>query len=91
MKLEITKQEFEAYEAVRVSGITNMFDVTVVQKWSGLSREKIIAIMKNYSELMKKYPEVRKGTTSDEHDTTNNIPKQVEDQRDYGSEKGELE
>ena len=57
---EITKKEFEAYEAVRVSGITNMFDVRVVQKWSGLSREKIIAIMKSYSKLTEKYPNVRK-------------------------------
>lgn len=57
---DITKQEFEAYEKVRVSGVTNMFDVRVVQALSGLSREKILAIMKNYEELMKKYPDVRK-------------------------------
>jgi len=58
--VEITKKEFEAYEAIRASGVTNMFDVRVVQMLSGLSREKIIAIMKNYSELMKKYPDVRR-------------------------------
>ena len=57
---EITKEDFIAYEAVRQSGVTNMFDVGVVSKLSGLTREQIIGIMKNYSELVKKFPGVRK-------------------------------
>jgi len=57
---EITKEEFEAYEKVRKSGVTNMFDVPVVGRLSGLSRNKIFAIMKEYKELMEKYPDVRK-------------------------------
>jgi len=61
-KLEITKEEFEAYESVRESGVTNMFAVNVVERLSGLSRKKIIAIMKQYGELVKKYPGVREGT-----------------------------
>ena len=57
--VEITKEDFEAYEAVRASGVTNMFDVKTVEILSGLSKEKIITIMKNYSKLLEKYPEVR--------------------------------
>lgn len=54
----ITEREFELYEQVRSSGITNMFALERVQILSGLSKELIIAIQENYSELMKKYPEV---------------------------------
>jgi len=35
-----------------------MFALERVQILSGLSKELIIAIQENYSELMKKYPEV---------------------------------
>jgi hypothetical protein len=58
-KMEITKEDFEAYEEVRSSGATNMFDVRNVEALSGLEREKILAIMKQYSELCEKYPGVR--------------------------------
>lgn len=54
----ITKREFELYEQVRASGITNMMAIDRVQKLSGLSRELIIAIQENYGELMEKYSEV---------------------------------
>ena len=57
--LGITEKEFQAYEDVRNSGVTNMFAVNVVEQYSGLPREKIMTIMKNYEELMKKYPKVR--------------------------------
>ena len=57
--MEITKEEFEAYKRVRASGVTNMFDVRTVEELSGLDREKIIEVMKNYDELMKKYADVR--------------------------------
>jgi len=57
---QITKEDFQAYEDVRSSGVTNMFAVNVVERLSGLSRNKILAIMKNYGELMKKYPDVRR-------------------------------
>ena len=56
---KITKEQFEAYEKVRVSGVTNMFDVSKVSILSGLNRDQIATIMKTYEELMKKYPEVR--------------------------------
>ena len=55
--MEITKQEFEAYLRVQKGGRTNMFDVQNVEDLSGLPREKIIAIMKQYNELKEKYME----------------------------------
>jgi hypothetical protein len=58
--LAISKGDFEAYERVRSSGVTNMYAINVVEDYSGLPREKIIAIMKNYAELNKAYPGVRK-------------------------------
>jgi hypothetical protein len=57
---KITKEEFEAYEKVRRSGVTNMYAVNVVSSYSGLSKNKIIDIMKNYDALMKQYPNVRR-------------------------------
>jgi len=58
-QIEITKEEYEAYEDVRASGRTNMFMVKTVEDLSGLSRPKIMAIMKQYEDLEKKYPGVR--------------------------------
>ena len=49
------KDEFIAYEAVRSSGATNMFNVKMVEELSGLDRETIFSIMKNYSELAEAY------------------------------------
>ena len=53
--MSITQDEFNAYEDVRESGVTNMFNVSVVSDYSGLSREKIIEIMTNYKILYNKY------------------------------------
>ena len=53
--MNITQEEFDAYEDVRQSGVTNMFDVSTVSDYSGLNRQQIMAIMKNYSELNEKY------------------------------------
>ena len=55
MTTEITQEEFEAYEDVRESGVTNMFNTSVVSDYSGLSRDKIISIMSHYSDLKLKY------------------------------------
>ena len=51
----ITQEEFEAYEDVRESGVTNMLALNVVSDYSGLSRDKILSIIKNYSALREKY------------------------------------
>ena len=46
--MEITQEQFQSYVDVQESGITNMFDVRTVESISGLSRAKIMDIMKNY-------------------------------------------
>jgi hypothetical protein len=59
--MQISRELFEAYEAVRESGITNMFDVNMVIKLANkimgthITREEIVEIMHNYTELRKKY------------------------------------
>jgi len=60
----VTREEFETYERIRESGLTNMFDATMVEELSDevLNRGKILAIMKNYRELCESYPGVREGT-----------------------------
>ena len=52
---EITKEQFEAYVDVQMSGVTNMFDVKTVSELSGLEKEEIMTIMKSYGELKDKY------------------------------------
>ena len=59
-EIEISKKEFQAYEDVRQSGVTNMFMITTVCDLSGLDKQRVLCIMKNYSELRKKFPGVRK-------------------------------
>ena len=51
----ITQEDFDAYEDVRQSGVTNMFNTAVVSDYSGLGRDKIVSIMQNYSALRDKY------------------------------------
>lgn len=58
--MNVTKQQFQSYEDVRVSGVTNMFDAKTVGIISGLDQATIIEIMKNYEELMQLYPDVRR-------------------------------
>tara|TARA_Y100001937_G_scaffold75361_1_gene102381 strand:+ start:1008 stop:1175 length:168 start_codon:yes stop_codon:yes gene_type:complete len=53
--MNITQEEFDAYVKVQMSGVTNMFNVSVVSDYSGLSRDKIIEIMSNYDTLAKRY------------------------------------
>ena len=55
--VEITKEQFEAYVDVQMSGVTNMFDVRTVQSLSGLEKEQIMTIMQHYGELKDKYDE----------------------------------
>ena len=58
-EIEITKEDFQEYEDVRQSGVTNMFMLSTVQYLTGLSKKQLIYIMQNYTELCKKYPDVR--------------------------------
>ena len=54
-KIEITKDQFEAYVRVQKSGVTNMFDIRNVTALTGLDKNQCIAIMEQYGELDKKY------------------------------------
>ena len=58
---DISEEQFQAYEDVRSSGATNMFDVPMVMQLADglISKKEVLTIMDNYSELMKKYPQVR--------------------------------
>ena len=56
-----TKKQFEAFERVRKEGSHNMFDSRAIDA-SGLSRDVFMKVLKNYTALMEKYPEVRKGS-----------------------------
>ena len=64
--MEITKEEMEAYETVRASGKTNMFNMGSVTYWAVyyvdvyLTKEKIGFIMLNYTFLMDKFGIERK-------------------------------
>lgn len=55
------KEKYTAYERVRRSGVTNMFDIVTVEALSGLDREDIIWVMNNYTELNKKYGDEYEG------------------------------
>jgi hypothetical protein len=52
---EVTFEEYRAYEDVRRSGVTNMFDVKMVEALSGLERERVIAVMKNFAAAREAY------------------------------------
>tara|TARA_R100000306_G_C4298974_1_gene104092 strand:- start:9 stop:239 length:231 start_codon:yes stop_codon:yes gene_type:complete len=62
--MEITREQFMAYEEIRQSGITNMFDVrTVIEESDGyLDKEAVRTIMEgfgtNFTKLMEMYPDV---------------------------------
>ena len=58
--MEITKEKFQAYENVRASGVTNMWNVRLVCELSGLTKDEAMYIMKEYRTLMETYPGVRK-------------------------------
>ena len=54
-----TKEQFAAYVRVQRLGLWNMFDPQAVEA-RGLDKATYIAVMKNYSQLEKLYPEVVK-------------------------------
>jgi hypothetical protein len=53
--INITKEQFLAFEAVRLSGVTEMTDTSRVEELSGLSAEQMFEILKHHDELKKKY------------------------------------
>ena len=52
--MKITKEQFEAYVEIQMSGVVNMWDVDFVSKHSGLTEDECLYIMKHYSELKEK-------------------------------------
>ena len=53
--INISAVDFGKYLAVQRSGVANMLDVNMVKSLTGLPKEKILYIMKHYSELNDKY------------------------------------
>ncbi|MEI8360934.1 MAG: hypothetical protein WCG01_02305 [bacterium] len=53
--INISKQQFEAFEKVRLSGKTNMFDFQMVAKLGKIDQETVKKIITNYSVLKFKY------------------------------------
>lgn len=51
--MDVTQEDFMAYEDVRISGVTNMFDVRAVEAYSNLPREVILDIMEHYGQYKK--------------------------------------
>ena len=54
-EIKITEAQFNRYEGCRLSGATNMMDLRNVTALTGLDKNQCMAIMKNYTELYKKY------------------------------------
>jgi hypothetical protein len=52
---EITEEEFQSYVTCQRSGATNMFDTRMVGMITGLSKPKILKIMREYGALKAKY------------------------------------
>lgn len=52
-----TKEQFAAYVQIQFLGLWNMFSPEARQA-TGLSKDTYISVMKHYSELAEKYPEV---------------------------------
>lgn len=52
---EITKEEFNSYESCRLSCITNMFNLSNVELVTGLNKDILKAIIKNYDKLKEIY------------------------------------
>ena len=57
--MAITKEQFQAFEDVRASGITNMFDTKMVASESDglLSKGDVMEVIKQYESLAKTYGE----------------------------------
>ena len=53
--MKITEEKYRTYEAVRRSGLTNMFDVRMVCELSDLAHDEVLDIMKNYSRYKEEF------------------------------------
>ena len=64
--MAITEEQFQAFEDVRASGITNMLDTRRVSSESDglLSKGDVLEVIKQYDSLVKLYPDTREGGTN---------------------------
>tara|TARA_R100000353_G_scaffold134600_1_gene95477 strand:+ start:617 stop:826 length:210 start_codon:yes stop_codon:yes gene_type:complete len=53
-KMAVNREDFEAYEGVRRSGMVNMFD-PMARELAGLDKKTFINIMKDYDYLKEKF------------------------------------
>ena len=53
----ITKEEFEAYEKLRLSKPTTMWDIKLVSKKTKLEKTKVIYIIQNYTQIKRRIKE----------------------------------
>ena len=53
--MNITKEKFNAYKEVQMSGVTNMFAISLVSDLSGLEKDEIKDIMKNYDKYQQEF------------------------------------
>jgi hypothetical protein len=51
----VNKREFLAFENVRLSGVTNMWDSRIVCELADLDKETYLDIVENYGEYLRKY------------------------------------
>ena len=51
----VSKEEFEEYERIRMSGVANMFNLKLVEQISNLNRDTILDIMQNYELYNERY------------------------------------
>lgn len=54
-KVTITCTEFNKYRFVQDSGVTNMFDTARVSQLSGLERETVREIIRNYDVYIERF------------------------------------
>ena len=53
--MKISKQQFQSYVDVQMSGVTNMYNATLVSQLTGLTKPELINIMQNYDTYKKQY------------------------------------
>ena len=54
----ISREKFESYEQVRQSGVTNMFNVSLVCELAEITKSECFYIMKHYSQLAQSFNDV---------------------------------
>ena len=59
--MNVTREQFQAFVDVQMSGVTNMMDTRRVaeETYGELTRSDVKTIIGSYNELLEKYPEVK--------------------------------